>query len=57
MSKRTGLLGTTYRFTDEEVLCGLVTEEVSEHLLQPCYQPALQRHLQAAVFSSVLAAG
>lgn len=46
-----------YRVTDKEVLSGIVGEKVTEHLLQPSYQPALQLLLQAAVFSLVLAAG
>lgn len=39
------------------MLCDVVREQVSEHLLQSRYQPALQLHLQAALFSLLLAAG
>lgn len=50
-------VGSSYRSTDKEVLCGVIGEEVTEHLLQPDYQPGLQLLLHAAVFSLVLAAG
>lgn len=50
-------VGSTYCFTDKEVLRGVVTEEASEHLLQPGHQPALQLLLQAAVLTVLLAAG
>lgn len=55
--KSKSLLCSSYRFTDKEVLCGGIREEVNEHVLQAGWQPALQLHLQTAVLSWVPSAG
>lgn len=45
----------SYRFTDKQVLCGVVMEEVGEDVPQPGRQPALHVLLQASVLSLLLA--